>query len=504
MSNAQPIEKRMELAAEMFLGGLESLGLCKYTRAAASFSRAQAEYERQARPQKPDRHALEETYQIQLGHDKTYQLFKFCAEWSRGLAAYHESDFIQARSAFDSACQTLSQLPQATINTFAPALDFFRKMVPIDERLKELFTHPYPRGLDYLADELEKVFEPLSQLSVQSVWESAPEGIYILLRAKVNICAILLYLLGREPFAALVGVIRSEDPTQFKDEPERTIQWLLAQEQMALLEIGFEQSPEFIHGVSRFAKELIRLGAPANLKLIPEEIRIKLPALLNPKKDKTENIYFQLELMEPVVRRALTKAVKEVFQEEKWTKLFKRSIKTQESSAVTRVKIHLPKVRFAMPKKTTWSDVLIQFLDRGKVKIEAKGTSRKYTFKQLGFEDKRTHNPDNQWHILRQMARTQGVFSWVSPGAGKHVPKSIQFIRQRLRALFGLMPDPFYPYQRRHGYRARFKLEDISGEDPWAEYDKTDLNQESLQRGGTKISTMPNDIIDQIGEEDDE
>jgi hypothetical protein len=60
------------------------------------------------------------------------------------------------------------------------------------------------------------------------------------------------------------------------------------------------------------------------------------------------------------------------------------------------------------------------------------------------------------------MAQTGGVFSWGSPGAGKHIPKKFHIIRQRLRALTGLRTNPFWRYVRKRGYKARFKIEDIS------------------------------------------
>lgn len=439
-------------AFELFQKGLDELATYKYAAAVHSFTQALTEYERQNGPKE----------------DKIYPTLRFFSEWSQGLAAYARSDFTQAIEAFARAQEVITTglgtkgagQPEPTLKALLPTLDFFLKIIPLDERLKEILSQP--RDLNYLADELEGLFEPLSDLMIKAAGEGAPPEVYTLWRAKVNICAVLLYLLGRLHLPALVGVMRHQKPDRFKDEPGRVIQWVLTQEQTALLEIGFDPAQEIIPAVSHFAKEILGLGAPQKLQAIPEQTRAQLLTLLSPLSQLDGGLSRQY-FLEPVVKRSV-ETFKQLFENHE-TRLA-TLLKNQPVQDTT----HRLTAKFPTPPDAQWIDLTLQFIDRETIKASIKERHRRLNYVEFGFKDERRALPNTHWQTLKDLAENHGALSWRTRGAGKRIPKSIQFIRQRLKAVFNLPDDPFFPYRQVRAYKTKFKIEDISpGAGPFPE-----------------------------------
>ncbi len=440
MSDVLPSSNQPDYGAETFLKAIEQLSAHKYHTAWQSFTRALEQYETQGGSRE----------------ESIYQVLRFFIEWSRGLAAYSQAELADATLALGSARDMLQKTPESVIKLFSPTIDFFLKIIPLDARLKELFNRP--QDLDYLAGGLERLFEPLSELVLKASEAGTPPEIPILLTAKVNICAVLLYLLGRLHLGALIGVMRHEASNTFKDEPERVIQWVLTQEQAALLEIGFNPAQEVILSVNRFATELLRLGAPQKLAQIPEETQSQLLAILSPLNlldgSLSKKYFFDSSV------KQLTYHLKQAFQEhQEWLlDLFKSQSQAAGLPAGQAGVTGKVAVKFPASPESQWEALVLQFIDELTIKATLKGKSRKFSYVELGFKDKRTGNPDTHWQTLKHLADYNGMLTWHTAGSGKHLKRSIYVISRRLKAVFDMPGNPFYPYKRFKGYKTRFKI----------------------------------------------
>jgi len=111
-----------------------------------------------------------------------------------------------------------------------------------------------------------------------------------------------------------------------------------------------------------------------------------------------------------------------------------------------------------MPKN--WEEVEIRFLSDHRVEIRVAGQRTTQNYSEMGFQDRRSGNPNGAWQVLRTLAVGNGVLPeearigkiWVA------AEKRIERTRKELQKRFGLSDDPL-PYIKGLGYRARFKTE---------------------------------------------
>jgi len=139
---------------------------------------------------------------------------------------------------------------------------------------------------------------------------------------------------------------------------------------------------------------------------------------------------------------------------------------------------------FPTPEGATWGDVCLRFTSENQVQITVLGKSEVRTYVEMGFEDRRRQLPNQAWQFLRRLAENKGFLQtrtklprknparWVDPESvtakardsafnyrRRTDVKSVQQIRHRLQAVFGLPEDPFELYYEVHGYKTRFKVE---------------------------------------------
>jgi hypothetical protein len=118
--------------------------------------------------------------------------------------------------------------------------------------------------------------------------------------------------------------------------------------------------------------------------------------------------------------------------------------------------------RFPTFEDLQWSQVTIAFTTPDRVRIDARGTTREFTFIQLGFKDKRDNNPDTRWELLKRLALHRGELalgSEISTKDRNRASKAIGKINDNLRSLMGLNDDPI-EYDRNEGkYKTVFSLD---------------------------------------------
>ena len=147
--------------------------------------------------------------------------------------------------------------------------------------------------------------------------------------------------------------------------------------------------------------------------------------------------------------QAFLTEVNDWFEEQKATKQEAPEIKVIEEP---------PRNPFQGIKDLKWEDISVTFLDGHNVRIVAKETNVTANYKEMGFEDSRTLNPDSQWAFLRILANSDGAISWQDSVANDTAKKKKQLLSETLKDYFGISEDPFYPYKERKGYHIRVKL----------------------------------------------
>jgi hypothetical protein len=112
----------------------------------------------------------------------------------------------------------------------------------------------------------------------------------------------------------------------------------------------------------------------------------------------------------------------------------------------------------SVPEGMKWGDVSITFISEEAVEIRAKRPLGVKNFIELGFKDRRGSKPDTKWVILKALARSQGSISWKDKTASPTWKPHIKALRKRLRDIFKIDDDPFFPYRRTSSYKAKFTI----------------------------------------------
>jgi hypothetical protein len=112
-----------------------------------------------------------------------------------------------------------------------------------------------------------------------------------------------------------------------------------------------------------------------------------------------------------------------------------------------------------IPEAATWDSVIIMFITGDSVEIRAGGRPIGVKhYKELGFDDKKTGNPDLLWGILKYLAKVHGELSYadLDEKEGARLKKNITRLRAKLKAGLGIAGDPFLPYYKSESFRTRF------------------------------------------------
>lgn len=108
---------------------------------------------------------------------------------------------------------------------------------------------------------------------------------------------------------------------------------------------------------------------------------------------------------------------------------------------------------FPTPPGTQWHEVTISFIDSENVMISAKGKSEQRHYFDIGFRKGRASKPVASWTVLNVLIE-KGCVKYTETCKAK-VEKSIQDLRKRLKAIFGIQDDPI---TLENGYKPKFKV----------------------------------------------
>ncbi|OGG51331.1 hypothetical protein A2704_01510 [Candidatus Kaiserbacteria bacterium RIFCSPHIGHO2_01_FULL_54_36b] len=130
-------------------------------------------------------------------------------------------------------------------------------------------------------------------------------------------------------------------------------------------------------------------------------------------------------------------------------------------AVVTRIsvtRVTRGRAEYILPENAAWEKLRVHFVDGHTVRVKYHGMSTEtFDYKDMGFLDRKTNNPDKKWEFLRSMADEGGV--WPVEKFRKNYHRTAKYqVSQRLKRFFSVGTDPFEPYARGEGYRIRFVL----------------------------------------------
>jgi hypothetical protein len=113
---------------------------------------------------------------------------------------------------------------------------------------------------------------------------------------------------------------------------------------------------------------------------------------------------------------------------------------------------------YLLPAGSAWEKLQIKFVDGHTVKVRYPGMrTDSFNFKDLGFQNDKTNNPDTRWEFLRQLASNGGSLP-VSKFDSRFNRQAKYELSGRLKTFFGMSEDPFYRYKAGAGYSIKFVL----------------------------------------------
>ncbi len=147
----------------------------------------------------------------------------------------------------------------------------------------------------------------------------------------------------------------------------------------------------------------------------------------------------------------------------------------------------------SLPLDAKWEDITIEFIDGHTLNIKCKGKTIRRDYKEMGFEDSKSHRPNKQWEFLITLAENQGEIAWDKSSSRKAVStkrteqdfgfeydenisaksqnrgfsiikapnktkKIKQLLSKTLKTAFHIQSDPFFPYKDVKAYKIRLKL----------------------------------------------
>ncbi|MCU0660167.1 MAG: hypothetical protein MUD00_00940 [Candidatus Pacebacteria bacterium] len=113
---------------------------------------------------------------------------------------------------------------------------------------------------------------------------------------------------------------------------------------------------------------------------------------------------------------------------------------------------------YPLPKNAVWESLDIQFIDGHFVKVSYPNLeSKKFNYKDMGFVNMKTTNPDLKWRLLYAIAENDGALTTTKwdRGFGRNVKYELN---EGLKRFFGMATNPIPHYTKRDGYKPLFSI----------------------------------------------
>ncbi len=113
---------------------------------------------------------------------------------------------------------------------------------------------------------------------------------------------------------------------------------------------------------------------------------------------------------------------------------------------------------YLLPQNATWEALDIKFIDGHFVQVSYPNMeSKKFDYKDMGFINMKTTNPDQKWKLLQAIAENGGALTnskW-SRDFGRNIKYELN---EGLKRFFGMKTNPIPHYTKKDGYKALFSL----------------------------------------------
>lgn len=104
-------------------------------------------------------------------------------------------------------------------------------------------------------------------------------------------------------------------------------------------------------------------------------------------------------------------------------------------------------------------------VDGHTVSVRVGKTAMRRTYADLGMASAKNREPTKQWQLLVMLCEGGGTFRWKDLGTFEVAKRRVARLRDDLQTAFGLEDDPFEPFDRRVGWKARFVARDLADDD---------------------------------------
>ena len=174
-----------------------------------------------------------------------------------------------------------------------------------------------------------------------------------------------------------------------------------------------------------------------------------------------QEMQFRTTILKGILSKNLSKSPKqkEIVAEVEKTKDEQAKSSLNQSVKVTKAGAEF---LFSEFEGLKWEEIHITFESEYLIKIIARNKSKRMSFSQLTFSDKRRDNmPNSLWKTLKILATFHGEISFkskVDEKAKKPLKKMISNLRKKLKSIFNIDDDPFYDYKISKAYRTKFAL----------------------------------------------
>lgn len=123
-----------------------------------------------------------------------------------------------------------------------------------------------------------------------------------------------------------------------------------------------------------------------------------------------------------------------------------------------KTEIRITRASYILPLHATWESVYIKFLNGYDVRISYPNMKTEvFDYKDMGFMDGKTREPDLKWKLLQTIAEHNGALT--KEHFDRKLTRNVKYeLNQRLKQFFGMKENPIENYTKKRGYEARFTL----------------------------------------------
>lgn len=179
-----------------------------------------------------------------------------------------------------------------------------------------------------------------------------------------------------------------------------------------------------------------------------------------------QNVMKEMESVKETIRKPLEsfKALQEDLLSPRTQLVYHRPVEYDIRDELVRLnekfdqKNNKSRESYPLPIDAKWCKLKVKFFDGHTIKVSYEGMPTKtFDYKDMGFLDKKTNNPDTKWNFLRAIAENQGSLN--NSKFNRKFSRNAKYeLNSRLKSFFCMNEDPITRYNKVDGYRVLFNI----------------------------------------------